>query len=189
MILFRGKEIDQRQKLHGQLRAGLFFLGPIDSFDFRQLVLFGIIDARAILDAPVVPLPVDRERINHHEVITKQVGQADPVLVIDNFNRLRMAAAGAYLLIAGRGIRTVGIAHLCADHAVKLVEKLLHAPEAASGKVNRFFAIVLILPPDVCNHMSVIPEHHFLCRFLIDLCVRAFCHTSAFLSCTLGCAS
>ena len=47
-----------------------------------------------------------------------------------------MAAVGAHLLVGGSPVRAVGIAGLGAEHPRKLIEELLHAPEAASGKID-----------------------------------------------------
>ena len=40
-------------------------------------------------------------------------------------------------------VRAVGVADLSGDHTVELIEKLLNAPKAAPGKIDRFHGLRL----------------------------------------------
>ena len=127
----------KRQQLYRQLAAGLRLLGPVHRFDFRQLSRVGVVDAGAVLDALVVALPVDGQRVDDPEVVLQQRRQRQHVRVVFHAHGLGVTAVLAYRLVGGGLVRAVGIAHLGVQHAPELVEIFLQAPEAAARQIDR----------------------------------------------------
>ena len=85
-----------------------------------------------------MPLLIDGERVDDHEVIIEKLRERDFARVVVDPECLGVAAVVADLLI-GRGfVGAVGIADLGPEHAVELVKEFLHAPKAAARKVNGF---------------------------------------------------
>ena len=136
VIGFRREEIAQRLDQHRQRRTGLSLLPHKDFPDGRQLALIRVEDAGAVLDAFVVALLVDGQRVNHHEIELQQLPQFHARLVVIHPDGLRVAAIAADILVAGRLIRAVGVPDLRGRHTFKLIKKLLQAPETASRQID-----------------------------------------------------
>ena len=105
----------------------------------RLVLLIRIINARAVLNSPVVSLLVDGNGINDGIVLFQQEREAEFFRIKYHFYRFRVArASAADFLIRGGGSGTVGIPHFRFLDSVNQGEVLFHSPETASCQINRF---------------------------------------------------
>ena len=138
VVVLRGIEIEKGQDFHLQRLLVFFLLQGVARPDLRQLGRVRIVDPGAVLDPHVAALPVVGGGVHGKEVPVQQLGQTDPRRVVFDADGLGVAGAAADLLIAGVFRGAVGVAHLRADDPIKLIEKLLGAPEAAPGQIDAF---------------------------------------------------
>ena len=136
MALLGGKEVPERLHRDGQRRARF----PLFAVKYRmnrgKLALVVVINPGSVLDAAVVALPVDGERVDDHKVIVQQFFKRQRVFVIGNPHRFRVSAVRADILIGRRRVRSIGVTDRRFRYAVKLVKKFLKSPETASRKIN-----------------------------------------------------
>ena len=105
----------------------------------RFVLLIRVINARAVLNSPVVSLFVDGNRINNGVIPFQKKGQTEFFRVKYYFYRFRMARfPAAYFFIRGRSRGAVGISHFRFLNAGHQGEVFFHSPETASRQVNRF---------------------------------------------------
>ena len=123
---------------------GLF---PLQSLEgHRPVGGVGVVDAGAVLDALVVPLPVDRGGIDGGQVEAQQEGEGGLPGFVDHLDRLGKAGRpGTDLLIGGGRPLAVGVSHLGGGYAVYQGEIPLHAPKTASRQIDFFFHMAHIL--------------------------------------------
>ena len=93
MVFFCAEKVPERFCFYCKLCSGSFFLFIVYFHDLRQLAVLGVIDASSVLDPPIIPLPVDRKRVNDHKVVLKKLRKRDHIGIIINPYRLRMSAA------------------------------------------------------------------------------------------------
>ena len=91
-----------------------------------------------------MPLPVDRQRIDDEEVVIQQPAKGQPRFIIDDLYGFRVAAVRTDVLIGRSPVGAVGVPGLCAENAVKLVEKLLQTPETAPCEIDGFHDAFLL---------------------------------------------
>ena len=105
VVVLGGIEIAQREMLHGEgLAHGPLLVGQ-DLVDGGCVGLIDVVDARAILCAPVAPLLVDAGGVDGLEVEVEEKGESDPRGVIDDANRLgKSGLVGADLLTRWGGL-------------------------------------------------------------------------------------
>lgn len=114
-------------------QLGYHFVGGL-------LLLGGIIEDRGtILRSDIRPLPVERGGIMNGEEHIEQIAVGDHFGVERYLHRLGMSRfSGADLFVGGVQGFSPGISRLHLLHAPKLIERRLHAPEAAAGKGRNF---------------------------------------------------
>ena len=137
VVFFGGEKIPNRFNDNREVHSHLFLLPSEDFADRWKLPLISIVDTCPILDSDIVSLPVDCQRIDHHEVILKQFFQVHSLVIIVYPDGLCMTAVSANILVARRSVRPIRITGFCTDHSVKLIKELLEPPEASTGKINR----------------------------------------------------
>ena len=99
----------------------------------------GEIDAGAVLGAFVMTLTVDADGVDGLEIHAEEEGQADNGGVIDDADGFGIAGkVGADILVSGAGGVAIGVADLGVEDSLQLLEIMLSAPEAATGKVDLF---------------------------------------------------
>ena len=130
MILLGRVELVQRQHFNGQSLPGVgrFFIPYF--FDRGQESTVLIVDAGPVLNAAVVALAVDGERIDGHEIIVQELVQRQDRFVIDDSDGLGVTAPAAYVLVRGTVRGPVGISVFRFKDAGQLIDKLLGSQAA-----------------------------------------------------------
>ena len=136
MILLGGIKIGKRKHFYHNLAVGLHLLATDEILGHLPRHRVGIINARAVLRAPVTALTVERVRVDRLPVKIQNLRQRNHVGVVSYLHSLRgICRACAHLLVRGRGHCGIGISRLGADHAGQRREKTLSAPKTASGQI------------------------------------------------------
>ena len=139
MIEFGGIEIDERPHFyHHRLRVAARHSGR-HGLDYGQVGGVGVVDAGAILRAPVVALTVEAGGVDAAEVDVEQLRQPHAGVVVDHFDSLgRAGQTGADHLVGRVGDAAVGIAGYALIDAVDQRKEVGGAPEAPPGEIYRF---------------------------------------------------
>ena len=139
MVVLSFIEITEGLLLYGEGlgMVGLLVLTALT--DDSLIGRVGEIDAGAVLGAFVMALTVDADGVDGLEIHTQEEGQADNGGVIDDADGLGIAGlVCADVLVGGAGGVAVGVADLGVEDSLQLLEIMLGAPEAATGKVDLF---------------------------------------------------
>ncbi len=154
MVFFGRVEVVDR--LHFDSYWGVIFIGEPMKLFVDNCPVFGvvIIDARSVLCATVIPLSIDRRRIDGQKIEFDKEIKIYLGWIIYHLHRFGgVSASRAHFAVRGIGYAAVGISCLGADHAVNLLHEMFRAPKASSGKID-------------CIHVC----HNMLGRFSIFRC-------------------
>lgn len=145
VVFFRREEISQRFHDHREFLPCLFLFPPVHCLDHQKLSVLRVKDPCPVLDADIVPLPVESNWIDHQKIIFQQLFKIYTVFIIVDPDRFRMSAPGADIPVGRLCSRAVCISCFRMNNAVKLVKKLLKAPETSARKINGLHAYFLSL--------------------------------------------
>ena len=135
MILLRRIKVFQRADLHQKGMGSARFYGG-DPLHRPSRLFIGIINARLILTAHIIPLPVFYGGVNDIKIRQQQCVQADLPGVIGHLHGLTKAGVSGADSLITRLPRPVGIAALGVYHAGYGLHQLLHAPKATAGQID-----------------------------------------------------
>ena len=136
LVILLGRVIVVKRHHFRDDRRPIFpLLGDDHRADHRLVDRVPVIDAAAVLPAPVRPLPVQRRWVDHFEKIGEQGCQRNLRRIIADENCLGMTGIAVTHLLVGRVVRVaIGVAHLGPDHAPQPVQIGLQPPETAAGQ-------------------------------------------------------
>ena len=117
-------EVFQRLHDHRKFLSCFFLFPPVHCPDHRKLSVLRVKDPRPVLDADIVPLPVESNWIDHQKIIFQQLFKIHTVFIIVDPDRFRMSAPGADIPVGRLCSRAVCISCFRMNNAVKLVKKL-----------------------------------------------------------------
>ncbi len=137
MIVFGGMERGQRFELDSDLPLHAGLHAGHDAGQHGPVCGVCVVHAGAVLGTDVVALAVDAQRVDDLEELDGEGFQADAGWIVDHAHGFGMAGFPRADILVGRMPgRAVGVAGLRVGNAGDAREVLLHAPEAAAGKVD-----------------------------------------------------
>ena len=99
VILLGREEIAEGFQLHSQLRAGFFFFRLIERTKLGKHGFIRIVNTGPVLDAFIMSLTIDRQRVDDHEVVLQQLRQGDAGLIKVDTEGFSMTAVSTDILI------------------------------------------------------------------------------------------
>ena len=92
MIFLCLEELFERFDFDGDFPVVFFLFRGDPRLDRGKVGCIGVIDAGAVLRSGVVSLPVQADRVDNPEVMTKELVEADPGRIVGYFDGLRVPA-------------------------------------------------------------------------------------------------
>ena len=136
MVLLGRIPFPQRLNLDRRLAAQVFPQLLICLEYGLQIVGVAIVNARPVTCSAIFPLAVHAGGVYGSEIHPEQFRERQPVPVIADLDRFGISrVVGIYHFIAWIVDVSVGVAGLCGNHSLDLVEEMLRSPEAASCKM------------------------------------------------------
>ena len=153
MILFGFIEYLQRFQFHLKAVILLLFFFEVPAY-FLTECLIPVVYPGLVLGTGILSLPVLHRRIDAEEERLQEDFRRCLCRIIRHTHRFPVAGIiAADVLITGRWRMSVGIACTGGCDTVQQCERLLHAPETASGKVQDLLSLpgVVFIIPDGCQ--------------------------------------